>query len=298
MRRVSWAEALDESLQAILDGQQTLEQCLARYPQHAARLAQVLPVALKAREALQPPHAEQLPRMPPSLEIRLRALAAERRTAVQRAWTVSPLRRGAAVAALLVAVLVLGATTSAALAAQSAVPTDSLYPVKRGLEEFQLLLSPTQAGDAALLEAFTQRRLQEIEALIAAGREDDLAVGLAEYEASLGRLLQLVEQTPSEDGQGSLAHIEQSLLHHTEVLQRIRSQAPEQAHKGLDRALENSRRGREVIEQVLQERGRGRDHAPGQTEPDHPTRTPRGPGRPDRTPGPPRSRNTPGSTSP
>ncbi len=298
MRRETWAQALDESLQAILDGRATLEQCLARYPQHAARLAQVLPLALKAREALQPPPAREPGRMPASLEARLRAAAAQRRPRPSPGRAVPALRPAIALAAALAAVLLLGATTGAALAAQSALPTDALYPVKRGLEEIQLLLSPTRVGDAALLEAFAERRLQEVEALAAAGRQADLAAGLAEYEAGLARLLQVAGEVPSEDGPGSLAHIEQSLLHHTQVLERIRGQAPEQAQKGLDRALENSRRGREVIEQVLQDRGHGREHAPGQTQQDQPTRIPDGRGRPDRTPGPPHPRATPQPTCP
>lgn len=298
--KATWAEALDASLQAILEGQATLEECLARYPQHARRLAEVLPAALATREALQPPPLRQPARLPASLESKLRAAAARRRN---RPWAIRALpalRPSAVLIAMLVVALLLGATTAAALAAQSALPQDTLYPVKRGLEEMQLLLSRTQADDAALLEAFALRRLEEIQALAAAGREEDLAAGLAEYEATVSRLLQVVGEAPAEDGPGFLAHIEQSLSHHQEVLERVRDQAPEQAQQGLIRALENSRRGREAIEEILRGGSQGREQAPSQGNPDRPEAKPEdhNRGRPQRTPGPPPRRPPSSPTSP
>ncbi len=298
--KTTWAEALDASLQAVLDGQATLEECLARYPQHSRRLAEVLPAALATREALHPPPPQKPARLPASLEARLRAVAARQRNRPQAFRVLPALRPSAVLAALLIVALLLGATTAAARAAQRALPRDTLYPVKRGLEEVQLLLSRTQADDAALLEAFALRRLEEIEALAAAGREEDLAAGLAEYEANVSRLLQVVGEVPAEDGPGSLTHIEQSLSHHLEVLERVRDQAPEEAQQGLNRALENSRRGREVISEVLHGGGQGREQTPGQGNPDRPKDKPedRNPGHPQRTPGPPPRRPPSSPTSP
>ncbi|MEW6567611.1 MAG: DUF5667 domain-containing protein [Chloroflexota bacterium] len=287
--KVKWDEVLDESLERLLSGEATLEECLQRYPQHADRLAGVLRTALTTRDALRPAAPPRQPTsLPPGIEAKLRAMAARRMPPSHRPRPAFRHRPSAALAAVMMAILLLGASTAVAWAAQGALPNDLLYPVKRGLEEARLALNPTEAGDAALLEVFVQRRLDEIQALMTAGREEDLPEGLAEYGATLDRLLALAGEFSAEDGPGPLVHIDEILGRHLEVLERVRSQAPEEAQQGLDQALERSRHSLEVIEQVLQGEQR-QELVPGWQDHGRPTDKPAYPGwgNGHRTPGPP-----------
>jgi hypothetical protein len=114
------------------------------------------------------------------------------------------------------AVALIGSSVGVANAAAGSLPGDQLYGVKRGLEEISLALSPTSAGDAELLLDFTDRRLAEAQALIEAGREDDLPAALAGYERELNRLLEREDQ----DDQ-SLSRLEAAIERHERVLNRV-----------------------------------------------------------------------------
>ena len=72
-------------------------------------------------------------------------------------------------AALAGGIAIVGATTSVAVASQSALPGDSLYPVKRALESAHVGLSVGEGGKGTTVLANASDRLDEIDAL---SRED------------------------------------------------------------------------------------------------------------------------------
>ena len=140
---------------------------------------------------------------------------------------------------LLVLTLTFGAT--AAYASEAALPGDALYGVKRGLEDVQLLLSTTAAGDSALVEHFADRRLDEIEALTGRGRWEDAERALQAYPEVVDELL-AVSQADAVDSQAA------RLAHHLEVLRRVAEKTPAEAQPALLRALERADRGRQEVE--------------------------------------------------
>jgi len=150
-----------------------------------------------------------------------------------------------------------------AWASGGALPGDALYGVKRTIEEARLALTWTATGDAALLTQFIDGRLVETEALLAAGREDDIAVSLVGYEDMLARLIDLAGQTPISGGPGSLEHIQASLTRHIQTLQRVQVQVPPAAQEAISNAIDHSNHGQEVIEYV-RSGGNPSDLAPGQ----------------------------------
>ena len=145
---------------------------------------------------------------------------------------------------LLVLTLTFGAT--AAYASEAALPGDALYGVKRGLEDVQLLLSTTAAGDSALVEHFADRRLDEIEALTGRGRWEDAERALQAYPEVVDELL-AVSQADAVDSQAA------RLAHHLEVLLRVAEKTPAQAQPALLRALERADRGRQEEERRRQD---------------------------------------------
>lgn len=66
---------------------------------------------------------------------------------------------------LLALAMTFGGAGATVYAAQAALPGDVLYPVKLGLEDAQVALSPDETTDAQLRFEFVQRRIQETVAL-------------------------------------------------------------------------------------------------------------------------------------
>jgi len=170
---------------------------------------------------------------------------------------------------LLVLTLTFGAT--AAYASEAALPGDVLYGVKRGLEDVQLVLSTTAAGDSALVEHFADRRVDEIEALTGRGRWDDAERALQAYPEVVDELVAL-SQADAVDSQAA------RLGHHLEILRRVAEKTPAEAQPALLRALERADRGRQEVERRRHEL-KPSDDPQGQEEDDEgrgPKKTPPG----------------------
>jgi hypothetical protein len=145
--------AFDESRRRIASGEATLETCLARYPEHADRLAVLLAAAARL---------EQLPAT--HLSGSARALGRNRlrthmsqypRAAVARRLPsfLSPRRWAPVLAAIALAL------TAGTAAAQSAGPGDLLYAWRQASETAWLNVAPNRRA-AAL--AVAQRRLDDL----------------------------------------------------------------------------------------------------------------------------------------
>src|SRR5690606_13250457 len=78
-------------------------------------------------------------------------------------------RRDRRVAALLGGVAIAGSTATVAVASQPALPGESLYPVKRGLESAEVRLVSGDTARGEVLIANAERRLAELEALTVEG---------------------------------------------------------------------------------------------------------------------------------
>lgn len=150
-------------------------------------------------------------------------------------------RRRAAVA-LLAAVMLLTLGSGSALAASADTkPGDALYGVKRASERIALALRLSPESKASLHLKFAERRIDEIDALAAEGKDvTDLAADFAEaLEAAAGdaktskTLTKILERT-----QKHIAHL-------NEILDRV----PEQAQNGLEKAIERAEEHEERTEQ-------------------------------------------------
>lgn len=140
-----------------LNAGQSVEMCLRAYPQYAAALRPMLEAGRAVARAM-PPAAEVQAAQFRSRARVYAALSERRRPSI---WA----RFGALAASLLLILFVGGG--GAALLAQNSLPGDALYGIKRLTEAAMLLV-----GDADALQAsFAARRLDEIEQLLALGRE-------------------------------------------------------------------------------------------------------------------------------
>jgi len=136
-----------------------------------ARYSELLELVAAMREA---PAPEARPEFVADLRARLMAEADTALAPVATTRLTLPARRPARERRLAVAVgglALVGATTSMAMAAQSALPGDALYPIKRAIENVQTGLSVGEGQKGSTLLASARNRLDEATQL---SREGDL----------------------------------------------------------------------------------------------------------------------------
>lgn len=271
-------EILDRSLTDIQAGRSEVRAVSARFPEVGESLGGLLQTAERAQRELVSigPDRAFVEASRARIVNRVRALRRGNsrhrrpgRLSWRPAYTLAT--------ALLVGLLVGGAGVVQASA--EALPGESLYGVKRTVEETRLAVAWSPSGEAALMERFAEERLSEAVTMAAAGQSDSLVLALDGYDDLISRLAALAETSGLEEGPGSPAQVQSNLERHIEILRGVRAVAPDNAQGSIDKAIERSQHNRAVIEQ----RATGEspsDLAPGRQ------RTPgRASGRPDGDPG-------------
>lgn len=167
----------------------------------------------------------------PLFRRRLRGEVLNRHVAVREglARADPPRRMGRLGRSVLIASFALAAMVgSVGAASQRALPGDPLYSVKRQIEEIRLQVAPAWMH-AGLELAALDERLDEVERLAAAERWSDLAVAVDQAVAIRGEL-----------AAAGNAISGQLLAEHVPVLEELLTDVPEQARKGIQRALSAS----------------------------------------------------------
>lgn len=274
----SLPEILDRCLSRNQSGTATIQECLQEHPEHAEALATLLGIAGEVHSEMAPPEPGEAFVSTTQTRLLNRLRASQKRTSRTVARRARRLKWAWQPAYILVSVvLALGLlvmSAGVAWASEGALPGDAFYGVKRTVEEARLALTWTAVSEAALLTQYIDGRMSETEELLAADREDDIVVSLAGYEDMLSRLIDLAGHTPISGGPGSLEHIQESLTRHIQTLQRVQGQVPPAAQEAINKAIDHSNHGQEVIEYV-RSGGDPSDLAPGQLK-----KTPSQPGGP------------------
>ncbi len=172
-------QILDECIDRISLQGESVEDCLARYPDLATELEPHLRVVVMASQASAfTPSADAKALGHQRLQAELRALdqravkRREPRTSWARpvfGWQI----RTVLIPLAIVLVLLVG-SVSTVLASSSALPGDALYPVKRTAEQARLAFQFSQTGKAELYLTYSERRAEEISKLIKVGKFSQL----------------------------------------------------------------------------------------------------------------------------
>jgi hypothetical protein len=140
-------------------------------------------------------------------------------------------------------------------ASHDALPGDVLHPVKLSIEDARLYIA-NDAQDVLLATGFVQTRLEEIEALIEADREEDLylaadlfATGVASATEALAKV---AERDPEHAAQLALV-LEEALSIHIEVLMSNLESVPDQAKPAIAHAILSSNRGQEILQNLIED---------------------------------------------
>jgi hypothetical protein len=272
-------EILDNGLSRSQSDEAKAEDFLQEYPEHAGTLGVLLGLAEEIHANFAPSGPDDVFAVTSHTRL-LNLLRARGKDTQKRekkwAWRPKWLKKWAwrpvyLLITLLLTIGILGTSVGVAWASTGALPGDRLYGVKRSIEEARLALTWTATGDAALLAGFADERLNEIEALLTVGREDDIRLPLAGYEDMITRLIEVAEEAEQSGKPGLLEHLQTSLAQNIVTLEGVQAQAPPKAQEAIRNAIERSTHGREVIEHIRQG-GHPSDLAPGQLKktPDQP----------------------------
>lgn len=153
-------EILAKCLEEIRTGKSTVADCASRYPELATILN--IAVSIKADD------------VNPSPEFKLRAKhyvfdnMQDIEPAFSSGFSLWPKHVSTRILASIAVVLVIfgAAGGSVVYAAQSSLPGDALYPVKTGVENLQVAVTPSPAAKANLHLIMVQRRINEIAQVI------------------------------------------------------------------------------------------------------------------------------------
>jgi len=149
---------LDECLERILTRGETVEQCLASYPEHSAELEPLLRTSLDTKNALA---IKPRPEFRERARYQFRAALQEMEQKRERRSFFFGLQRQWATAVIAVLVLLMASSGTVAAASDS-MPDEPLYPVKLATETVRLALTPSALGKAELYARLADKRVAEI----------------------------------------------------------------------------------------------------------------------------------------
>jgi hypothetical protein len=245
-------DILNICLDRITEKGESIEQCLAGYPEHAAELEPLLKAALSASRASfaikARPEFERL--------AKYRFFSAFQEKSGKKSVSKMPLwrwqRRLAVAFAVILVLFLIGAGTVTASA--SSLPGDILYPVKTTTERVQGFFTFGNEAKASFHIKLAQRRLNEIEAL--AGKNRTISQSLLDImnEETERAIELIIKNKPA--GKELISRLIGLTSNQKTVLAKVMEEAPPQLKLRLKEALKRSERahGRAaLLEEILPE---------------------------------------------
>ena len=179
---------LDKCLERILVRGETIEQCLAGYPEQAAELEPLLHTALSIKKTVTvEPRAEFRERARYQLHTVLREMK-ERRQRRFSFFSWQP-RWVTALITVLILLLAGGGTVTAA---NVSMPDATLYPVKLATERVWLVLTPSEFDKAELYIKLADRRFAEISKMAQKGKVEEVERATQLLKSQLAAVVGLV----------------------------------------------------------------------------------------------------------
>ena len=228
-------DVLDDCLERIINRGDTIEHCLEIYPEWADELEPLLRTAVSVKEATS---FKARPEFQMATKSKLMsAIAAKREEESKSSSIWSAFQRRWVVAVTLIIVLLIagGGTVGASI---NSLPGDLLYPVKTATERVQAFFTFGNEDKTNLYAKFAERRVEEIEDLVARQREVPNTV-LTRMKSDTEKALDLA----TEDGSFKREVVVRLIKLTSEqkaVLQRISVTASPEVKQRLQEALDRS----------------------------------------------------------
>jgi hypothetical protein len=185
---------LDECLERMRQGE-SMEQCLARYPEQAAELAPLLRVATASQRASSAVKPRPDFKARARYKIQSNLHDKERKTEPKKASFMGWMPRWAVAVVSVVSVVLifLVAGTGTVAASTSSMPDDTLYPVKLATERVRLGLTRGDIKKARVNVRLADRRVKEIVYLAKKGDSRRLDKALLRLEGHMEDIEQVIE---------------------------------------------------------------------------------------------------------
>ncbi len=174
--------------------------------------------------------------------------------------------------------LIFGGTGATVYAAQDSLPNQPLYAVKTLTEDAQLALTHNATAQVQLLEQFTARRVEEVQALAEAGDAipEKVQTRLSEQ---LQQMMQATAEMDDATMQQTLAQVQTMLQTQMQTLSTVQAQSPMTATQVLSQVQTMLREHEQLAAMGTQDLAQFRETVEAHhTGPNHPTVTPAGSG--------------------
>ena len=254
-------DIFDECLERMFAGE-SIEDCLKTYPEQASKLEPLLKTSsafIRRLAAIQPA---------PEFRVKVRSQLQARLYAKQEKVKIPFWRQRWAVATASI-LLVLLAGAGMVAASTSALPDETLYPVKLATEQVRVTLVPSDTAKAKLHIQFAERRAMEIAEMARQGKSSKIPMltgQLADHlnrVSKVGKRQEAVERGPAalapapapapseeygpqakggrKDTESLAAMLEGSRTKSLGALEGALEEAPQAAKPGLRKAIEDIR---------------------------------------------------------
>lgn len=246
-------QLVDTCLSEIQTGQLTIEACQEQHPEHAADLAALLRLAVQSHTVMAPTSPTvayvEATRARIMNQLKSQSRPPKKKTIQTsgRGWF--NLRPAYVVVAVVLMIALFGSSFGVLRASADSLPGDRLYRVKLAGEQIQLMMSFSVERDEKLLFGFAEERLEETDSLLDQERYEDLDLAMQGLDDAIEALALLPGSQDHEDP-GTFTHIEQEIIKHVEVLQRVLDRVPESARSAIERAIGHSNHSQELIKNV------------------------------------------------
>lgn len=192
-------DILDESIDSIISGRETVESCLAKRPDAGRELEPLLCIAYQSRGALKievPEGVREATRekvLAKAREMSCTGRAASRHKlqSEKRRFLLRPVAIVTALTVMLFAGTAVAATMSA--------PDNILYPLKEGLEEMRVAIAFDKLDKAGIEVGHAESRLDEIESMVDQNKPEYVQSLLLNYDSHMTKAITLVKEA-SEEG--------------------------------------------------------------------------------------------------
>jgi hypothetical protein len=196
-------DILDECLDRLMFKGDTVEQCLADYPQYADELKPLLEASLVTSRisSLEPDQEFKAKARNELFEVLRKAEEKRSRSMFRFGWQ----PRWAGVVAVIAVLLIAAGGTAAA--SMGSMPDDFLYPVKRATEQVQLAFTFTNLGKAEAYARMANRRVEEIIYMANENDIDEIEVLATSLDSSLNNIAEYSsrqDNTNRTTGQGAM----------------------------------------------------------------------------------------------
>ncbi len=198
---------------------------------------------------------EQIAAEPVATGSWLERMWAQLSTALGGGWRVA---LQVTLAVVMLACLVVGGS-GVALASQTALPGEALYPVKTSLENVELLVTIDPAAKIQLHNQFSQARLLEIEELVMEGRYNYIREAVSNFEAHVNRASQLLNALATRDPERAAElglALKETLAGQRAFLSVLMAAVPQEVVPEILRALGIAASGEITIQAAMDEAGR------------------------------------------